>query len=152
MISYPIEFPIDKNDLITLIETKHIPEKITKVKDNGTITIISGNDDLIYNIYELIIPYYPDYPNIPMYSEITVVSCRVNNTLNMSLYLKRETETEIQAYKILFGVSDEEQYKKIVTKMECIFNNLGNVIEGLNFDTLGNPFDLKTDISCDSSA
>jgi hypothetical protein len=34
--------------------------------------------------------------------------------------------------------------------MECIFDVSGNVNEGLNFDTLGNPFDLN--FSCESSA
>ena len=136
MISYSNNFKQDTiYDLKSIILQKH-KDSIQKQ--------VSGNIKTIIAVYDIIEKYYTDFDRTKI---IEFFTCRLDKT-KMSNYLNSEKE----AYTILFGVTKDSDFSKIVTNMECIFDGSGNVIEGLNFDTLGNPFDPHTNFSCDSSA
>jgi len=127
-----------------------IPDKIEEYKSSFLTKYImssglnknssSENTKIVAKILKLVYQDILGENYVPKYKRI-----QFKDFFN---FLKRETE--IQAYKILFGVSEDLDFNKIVTNMECIFDGSGNVIEGLKFDTLGNPFDLN--FSCESSA
>ena len=143
MIAYAQELNlsnIDKQDCIDKINTVYLT---TSSKGNPNIEYITDVWEFVLTILKLTYA-----------TKFSINSCNLDKTQNqtkMSNYLNSKKK---EAYKILFGVTEDSDFNQIVQNIECIFNSTGN----LKLDLMtylkknGNPFDPHTNFSCDSSA